>query len=53
MDVDGAEFDGQLLQQFGALGTTDRDVLVAELRAVLGGEPSTETCTFFLDMNNW
>ncbi len=53
MEVDGAELDAQLLQQFGALGTSDRDVLVAELRALLGGQPSAETCAFFLDMNNW
>lgn len=48
----GADID--LLLQFQCMGTSDRDVLVAEFQRLLG--PTTlrpETCAFFLEMNNW
>ncbi|GFO01384.1 next to brca1 gene 1 protein [Plakobranchus ocellatus] len=54
MDVDvDNEFDGELLNQFRTLGTTDRDVLIAEFQAVLGNTLNPESCAFFLDMNDW
>ncbi|GFR77477.1 next to BRCA1 gene 1 protein [Elysia marginata] len=54
MDVDvDNEFDGELLNQFRTLGTTDRDVLIAEFQAVLGNTLNAESCAFFLDMNDW
>jgi hypothetical protein len=54
MDVDvDNDFDGKLLDQFRSMGTTDRDVLIAEFQAVLGNKLNPESCAFFLDMNNW
>ncbi|KAH9488633.1 hypothetical protein Btru_061306 [Bulinus truncatus] len=54
MDVDiDSEFDGKLLDQFRSLGTTDRDVLIAEFQSLLGNKLNPESCAFFLDMNNW
>lgn len=54
MDVDiDNDFDGKLLDQFRSLGTTDRDVLIAEFQALLGNKLNPESCAFFLDMNNW
>ncbi len=52
MDVDN-DIDSQLLQQFSSLGTTDKEVLIAELQRVLGDQMSAAGCAFFLDMNNW
>lgn len=52
MDVDN-DIDSQLLQQFSAIQTTDREVLVAEFQRLLGNQLSEDGCIFFLDMNNW
>ncbi|CAL1546671.1 unnamed protein product [Lymnaea stagnalis] len=54
MDVDiDNDFDGKLLDQFRSMGTTDRDVLIAEFQSLLGNKLNPESCAFFLDMNNW
>lgn len=52
MDVDN-DIDSQLLQQFSAIQTTDREVLVAEFQRLLGNQLGEDGCIFFLDMNNW
>ena len=52
MDVD-ADVDSQLLQQFSSMATTDREVLIAEFRRLLGNQMNEDGCVFFLDMNNW
>lgn len=52
MDAD-SELEGQLLQQFSSLGTTDKDVLIAEFQKLLGNQLNPAGCAFFLDMNNW
>ncbi|KAK6189982.1 hypothetical protein SNE40_001938 [Patella caerulea] len=52
MDVDN-DLDGKLLQQFSSMGTTDRDVLIAEFQKLLGNQLNPNSCAFFLDMNNW
>lgn len=54
MDVDG-DVEGKLAQQFGCMGTVDREVLVREFQRILGPqqELSPQHCAFFLDMNNW
>ncbi|KAL4225485.1 hypothetical protein ACF0H5_016175 [Mactra antiquata] len=52
MDVDN-DLDGQLLQQFSSLGTTDKEVLIAEFQKLLGNQLNPAGCAFFLDMNNW
>jgi len=52
MDVDG-DVDSQLLQQFGSMATTDKDVLISDFKTVLGNQLSEANCAFFLDMNNW
>ncbi|ESO86948.1 hypothetical protein LOTGIDRAFT_128067 [Lottia gigantea] len=55
MDVDNElnDLDGKLLQQFSSMGTTDRDVLIAEFQKLLGNQLNPSSCAFFLDMNNW
>lgn len=52
MDIDN-DLDGKLLQQFSAMGTTDREVLIAEFQKFLGNTINPDSCAFFLDMNNW
>ena len=52
MDVDSNEIEGNLLQQFSALGTTDKDVLVLEFQKLVGSS-NPSRCGFFLEMNNW
>lgn len=52
METDN-ELEGQLLQQFSSLGTTDKDVLIAEFQKLLGNQLNPAGCAFFLDMNNW
>lgn len=42
-----------LVQQFSCLGTTDKDVLVAQLQKLVGPQLNTSAAHFFLDMNNW
>ncbi len=50
MDVD---VDQDLLTMFSCLGTTDKDVLVADLQTIVGSQLSREGCVFFLEMTNW
>ncbi|KAL3842326.1 hypothetical protein ACJMK2_020354 [Sinanodonta woodiana] len=52
MDVDN-DVDGRLLQQFSSMGTTDKEVLIAEFQRLLGNQLTPSICAFFLDMNNW
>ena len=52
MDIDN-EIDAKLLAQFSSMGTTDKEVLVAEFQKLLGNQLNPEECAFFLDMNNW
>ncbi|XP_029636681.1 protein ILRUN [Octopus sinensis] len=47
------ELDGKLLQQFSSMGTTDKEVLIAEFQKLLGDQLNAAGCAFFLDMNNW
>ncbi|CAG7816807.1 unnamed protein product [Allacma fusca] len=42
-----------LVQQFSCLGTTDKDVLVAQLQKLIGPQLNATAAQFFLDMNNW
>lgn len=51
MEVDDVEQN--LLQQFSCMGTTDRDVLISQLRKLVGEDVNETTASFFLDMNNW
>ncbi|CAL8096026.1 unnamed protein product [Calicophoron daubneyi] len=53
MEMSTCDIDAQLLEQFNALGTNDRDDLVNQLRAVLGSELSTDACRFFLELSGW
>ena len=48
-----AELDVDLLSKFRCMGTTDRDVLIEELHALLSGQVSRGECTFILEMSNW
>ena len=52
MDVDN-ELDGTLLHQFSAMGTNDKEVLVAEFHKLLGNQLNQSGCEFFLEMNKW
>lgn len=52
MEVD-SDIDSQLLQQFSSMGTTDKEVLIAEFQRLLGDQLNAAGCAFFLDMNNW
>lgn len=52
MDVD-TDIDAHLLQRFSSMGTTDREVLIAEFQKLLGNQLNPTGCEFFLDMNNW
>ncbi|KAK4470478.1 hypothetical protein MN116_006029 [Schistosoma mekongi] len=47
------DIDAKLLEQFSALGTTDKDELINQLKAVVGNELSNESCRFFLDLADW
>lgn len=42
-----------LVNQFSCLGTTDKDVLVAQLQKLVGPQLNASAAQFFLDMNNW
>ena len=44
---------GQLLHQFSCMNTTDKDVLIIELKKLVGDAINNETAQFWLDMNNW
>lgn len=50
MDADN-DVDQTLLLQFSCMGTTDKDELVKQLKAVVGLNDSA--ASFFLEMNNW
>jgi hypothetical protein len=43
----------QLQQQLSCMGTTDKDVLVAQLQKIIGPSLNPYAAQFFLDMNNW
>ena len=47
------DIEGELLSRFSTLGTTDRDVLIAEFKKFVGDQTPDASCAFFLDMNNW
>jgi len=51
MEVD--DIEQNLLQQFSCMGTTDHDVLISQLRKLVGDDVNETTASFFLDMNNW
>ena len=42
-----------LLQQFSCMGTTDHEVLISQLKKLVGEDVNEMTASFFLDMNNW
>ncbi|KAL0273280.1 UNVERIFIED_CONTAM: hypothetical protein PYX00_005989 [Menopon gallinae] len=50
MDADN-DVDQTLLLQFSCMGTTDKDELVKQLKAVVG--LNDNAASFFLEMNNW
>lgn len=52
MDVDN-DVDVSLLQPFASLGTTDKDVLIAEFQKLLENQINSTECRFYLDMANW
>lgn len=52
MDVDN-DIDGNFIQQFSSMGTTDKDILIAEFQKLIGSDLNPAQCAFFLDMNNW
>lgn len=47
------DMDAHLMEQFRSMGTTDKDVLVAELQKLIGRDVNPRVCAFFLDMNDW
>ena len=51
MEVD--DIEQNLLQQFSCMGTTDHEVLISQLRKLVGDDVNETTASFFLDMNNW
>ncbi|XP_046395158.1 protein ILRUN [Ischnura elegans] len=51
MDVD--EVEQSLLQQFSCMGTTDKDVLITQLKFIVGNQLNEATAAFFLEMSNW
>ncbi|VDP38921.1 unnamed protein product [Echinostoma caproni] len=50
MELGTCDVDAQLLEQFGALGTNDKDDLVSQLRTVVGPSISQDACRFFLEL---
>ncbi|VDN51592.1 unnamed protein product [Dracunculus medinensis] len=54
MDIDG-DVDGILAQELSRMGTNDREIIIKQFQQLIGGnlEQCPETCTFFLEMNNW
>ncbi|XP_078667707.1 protein ILRUN-like [Branchiostoma floridae x Branchiostoma belcheri] len=52
MEVD-QDLEADFMQKFSAMGTTDREVLVAELQKLVNYQLNPSACAFFLDMNNW
>ncbi|THD19349.1 hypothetical protein D915_009768 [Fasciola hepatica] len=53
MELGTCDVDAQLLEQFGALGTNDKDDLVNQLRTVVGPGISPDACRFFLELSGW
>nr|CAG4650453.1 EOG090X0CQ9 [Sida crystallina] len=51
MEVD--DIEQNLLQQFSCMGTTDHEVLISQLKKLVGEDVNETTASFFLDMNNW
>jgi hypothetical protein len=47
------DLTADLLQRFSCMNTTDKDVLVEQLKRLLGEHINDESAVFWLDMNNW
>ncbi|CAG2116080.1 unnamed protein product, partial [Medioppia subpectinata] len=47
------DLTAELLQRFSCMNTTDRDVLVNQLKLLLGEHVTDDSAHFWLDMNNW
>uniref|UniRef100_A0A8C7U897 Protein ILRUN n=1 Tax=Oncorhynchus mykiss TaxID=8022 RepID=A0A8C7U897_ONCMY len=47
------DLDPELMQKFSCMGTTDKDILIAEFQRLLGFQLNPAGCAFFLDMTNW
>ncbi|CAG2162706.1 unnamed protein product [Oppiella nova] len=47
------DLTAELLQRFSCMNTTDRDVLVDQLKRLLGEHVNDDSAHFWLDMNNW
>ncbi|CAB1433073.1 unnamed protein product [Pleuronectes platessa] len=52
MELD-LDLDQELMQKFSCMGTTDKDILIAEFQRLLGFQLNPAGCAFFLDMTNW
>jgi len=50
---DSIDIDSEFLNQFSAMGTEDKDVLVTQFQKLMGWELKPECCVFYLEMNNW
>nr|CAH8855242.1 unnamed protein product [Trichobilharzia regenti] len=53
MELRTFDIDAKLLEQFSALGTTDRDELIQQLKSVVGNDLTDESCRFFLELADW
>ena len=47
------DLTADLLQKFSCMNTTDKDVLIEQLKRLLGEHITDESAVFWLDMNNW
>lgn len=47
------DLTADLLQKFSCMNTTDKDVLIEQLKRLLGENINDESAVFWLDMNNW
>jgi hypothetical protein len=47
------DLSADLLQKFSCMNTTDRDVLIEQLKRLLGDSLNDDSAHFWLDMNNW
>ncbi|VDQ06784.1 unnamed protein product [Trichobilharzia regenti] len=53
MELRMFDIDAKLLGQFIALGTTDKDELIQQLKSVVGNDLSDEFWRFFLELAVW
>ncbi|KAF6779886.1 hypothetical protein AHF37_00742 [Paragonimus kellicotti] len=53
MEISTCDLDAKLLEQFNALGTSDKEDLMNQLRLVVGSDVPLEACRFFLEMAGW